>query len=94
MPRIKYTTDFSLILRKHKDGKSLPSMGNTRDISGKGSYESLVKLPIRNGKQKSAPKIGALFSLFKYGLVEDISQTKLHSPYVSYTSGSSVGFSN
>lgn len=44
--------------------------------------------------KKSAPKFGALSNELKNGLVEDVSQTKLHSPYVCYTSGSSVSFSN
>jgi hypothetical protein len=39
MPCGKYTTDFTQFLRKHRDGKSLPSMGNRRDIGSKGSYE-------------------------------------------------------
>jgi hypothetical protein len=45
MPCGKYTTDFSLNFRKHRDGKSLPPMGNKRDIGSIGSYERFSTHP-------------------------------------------------
>jgi hypothetical protein len=60
MPCGKYTTDSSLIFRKHRDGKSLPPKGNRRDIGSKGSYERFDPQPTEFYNKKSAPKFGAL----------------------------------
>jgi len=60
MPCGEYTTDFTQFLRKHRDGKSLPPMGNRRDIGSKGSYERFNPQPTVIYNKKSAPKFGAL----------------------------------
>jgi hypothetical protein len=58
MPCGKYTTDFTQFLRKHRDGKSLPPMGNRRDIGSKGSYERFDPQPSVTYNKKSAPNSG------------------------------------
>ena len=56
--------------------------------------KGLIPIQMHFIYKKSAPKFEALSCCSKSGLVEDVSQTKLHSPNVSYTSGGSVRFSD
>jgi hypothetical protein len=65
MPRGKYTTDFTQFLRKHREGKSLPSMGNRRDIGSKGSYERFDTHPNTFSIQKKRPEDRGAFNLFE-----------------------------
>jgi hypothetical protein len=68
MPCGKYTTDFTEFLRKNRDGKCLPSMGNKRDIGSKGSYERFDTHPNAFYIQKKRPEIRGAFMLFEIRL--------------------------
>ena len=54
----KYTLVFLQFFRKHKDGKSSPSMDNRRDIPLKPKNKGDGQFQMDN--KKSAPKFGAL----------------------------------
>jgi len=56
--KYKYTLVFLQFFRKHKDGKSLPSMENRRDIPLKSKNKGVGLYQVNN--KKSAPKFGAL----------------------------------